>query len=123
MIKPSKPGRANRIEEQIQRDLASLIPKELSDKRIGLVTITGVKITPDYAHATVYFTSIGSTPEASEEALNNASPILHQRIFKLLKIHTVPQLHFVYDKSVEEGFEMDQLIKKARAEDAEKIKE
>ena len=103
--------------------MASLIPKELSDKRIGLVTITGVKITPDYAHATVYFTSIGSTPEASEEALNNASPILHQRIFKLLKIHTVPQLHFVYDKSVEEGFEMDQLIKKARAEDAEKIKE
>ncbi len=109
MIKPSKPGRANRIEEQIQRDLATMIPKELSDKRIGLVTITGVKITPDYAHATVYFTSIGST--------------LYQRIFKLLKIHTVPQLHFVYDKSVEDGFEMDQLIKQARAEDAEKIKE
>ena len=123
MIKPSKPGRANRIEEQIQRDLASLIPKELSDKRIGLVTITGVKITPDYAHATVYFTSIGSTPEASEEALNNASPILLQSTSTLLKIHTLPQLHFVYDKSVEEGFEMDQLIKKARAEDAEKIKE
>ena len=47
MIKPSKPGRANRIEEQIQRDLATMIPKELSDKRIGLVTITGVKITPN----------------------------------------------------------------------------
>ncbi len=123
MIKPSKPGRANRIEDQIQRDLAVLIPKELSDPRIGLVTITGCKITPDYAHATVYFTTMGSTPEASQEALNNGAPILHQRIFKLLKIHTVPQLHFVYDKSVEEGFEMDQLIKQARAEDAEKIKE
>ena len=122
MIKPSKPGRANRIEEQIQRDLATMIPKELSDKRIGLVTITGVKITPDYVHATVYFTSIGSTPEASEEALNSASPILYPRIFKLLKIHTVPQLHFVYDKSVEDGFEMDQLIKQARAEDAEKLR-
>lgn len=48
--------------------------------------------------------------------------MLHSRIFKLLKIHTVPQLHFVYDKSVERGFEMDKLIKEARAEDSEKIK-
>ena len=88
-----------------------------------MLRLQALKYTPDYVHATVYFTSIGSTPEASEEALNSASPILYPRIFKLLKIHTVPQLHFVYDKSVEDGFEMDQLIKQARAEDAEKIKE
>jgi ribosome-binding factor A len=122
MMKPAKPGRANRIADQIQRDLAGLIPREVSDPRAGLVTITGVEITPDYAHATVHFTTIGSTPEESAAALNGAAPILHQRLFKLLHIHTVPQVHFVYDRSVKEGFEMDQLIKQARDEDAEVIK-
>ncbi len=122
MIKSAKPGRANRIADQIQRDVAELIQKEVSNPKAGLVTLTGCEITPDYAHATIYFTSIGSTPEEATEALNSAAPMLHSRIFKLLKIHTVPQLHFVKDKSVERGFEMDKIIKEYRAEDSEKIK-
>ncbi len=122
MLKVAKPGRSNRIADQIQRDLAKLIPREVSNPAAGLVTLTGVTITPDYAHATVYFTSIGSTAEASTKALNSAAPMLHQRIFKLLHIHTVPQLHFVYDTSIDRGFEMDALIRQARAEDAEKVK-
>ena len=105
MIKPTKPGRANRIADQIQRDVAELIQKEVSNPKTGLVTLTGCEITPDYAHATIYFTSIGSTPEEATEALNGAA-----------------QLHFVYDKSVERGFEMDQLIRQAREEDGEKVK-
>lgn len=87
MIKPTKPGRANRIADQIQRDVAELIQKEVSNPKTGLVTLTGCEITPDYAHATIYFTSIGSTPEEATEALNSAAPMLHSRIFKLLKIH------------------------------------
>ena len=63
MIEPTKPGRANRIADQIQRDVAELIQKEVSNPKTGLVTLTGCEITPDYAHATIYFTSIGSTPE------------------------------------------------------------
>ncbi len=123
MRRPHKPGRAARIAEQIQRDLADLIPKEVSDPKLGLVTLTGCDITPDYAHAKVYFTSIGSTPEEAADVLNKAAPLLYQRLFKLLSIHTVPQLNFVYDKSVEHGFEMDKLIEKARKEDSEKFKE
>lgn len=122
MIKTAKPGRANRIADQIQRDVAELIQKEVSNPKAGLVTLTGcesLRITPMrrfISHRS------GSTPEEATEALNSAAPMLHSRIFKLLKIHTVPQLHFVYDKSVERGFEMDKLIKEARAEDSEKIK-
>ncbi len=123
MNRTTKPGRANRIADQIQRDLAEIIPREVNNPKTGLVTLTGCEITPDYAHATVYFTSIGSTPAEAAEALNAVAPLLHSKIFKLLKIHTVPQLHFVYDTSVDKGFEMDQLIKQARAEDEEKIKE
>ena len=51
MIKPTKPGRANRIADQIQRDVAELIQKEVSNPKTGLVTLTGCEITPDYAHA------------------------------------------------------------------------
>lgn len=122
MVRAAKTERSTKIADQIQRDLATLIPKEVSNPKAGMVTLTGCEITPDYAHATVYFTSIGSTEEDSTEALNKAAPLLHQRIFKLLHIHTVPKLHFVYDKSVEKGFLMDQLISRARKEDCEKIK-
>lgn len=115
--------RADRICDQIKRDLSELIPREIADPAVGMVTITGVEITPDYAHATVHFTSMGSTPEASANALNKNAQRLYDRIFKLLHIHTVPRLHFVYDESVEKGFAMDQLIKEARADDAKKIKE
>lgn len=73
MIKPTKPGRANRIADQIQRDVAELIQKEVSNPKTGLVTLTGCEITPDYAHATIYFTSIGSTPEEATEAFEQRS--------------------------------------------------
>ena len=60
-MKNVKPGRAQRIGEQIARDLAELIPQEVRDPRVGLVTITGCEVTPDYAHAKVYFTVLGAT--------------------------------------------------------------
>ena len=61
-MKPKKPGRSLRVADQIARDLAVLIPKEVRDPRVGLVTVTGCEITPDYAHAKVFFTVIGRDP-------------------------------------------------------------
>ena len=61
-------NRSQRIADQIQRDLAELIPREVRDARVGLVTVSGVEVTPDYAHAKVYFTVIGSEPEVAEDA-------------------------------------------------------
>ncbi len=61
-MKPKKPGRSLRVADQIARDLAVLIPKEVRDPRVGLVTVTGCEITPDYVHAKVFFTVIGSDP-------------------------------------------------------------
>ena len=69
-MKPKKPGRSLRVADQIARDLAVLIPKEVRDPRVGLVTVTGCEITPDYAHAKVFFTVIGSDPAVCEEGLN-----------------------------------------------------
>ena len=61
-MQKAKPGRGQRVAEQIARDLAEIIPLEVRDPRVGLVTITGCEITPDYAHARVFFTVIGSDP-------------------------------------------------------------
>lgn len=112
-MRAAKPGRALRVADQIQKDLARLIPQEVRDPRVGLVTLTGCEITPDYAHAKVYFTVIGAKPEQAKQGLNAAAGMLRNHLFKLLSIHTVPTLHFEHDTSVAKGFEMDRLIDEA----------
>lgn len=112
-MKETKPGRSIRIADQIARDLAEIIPRELRDPRIGLVTITGCEITPDYAHASVFFTVLGTNPEDSEAGLNAAAGHLRNLIFRKMTIHTVPTLHFVHDTSVAHGFAMDRVIREA----------
>ncbi|MCK6428263.1 MAG: 30S ribosome-binding factor RbfA [Burkholderiaceae bacterium] len=116
------PQRGQRIAEQIQRDLAEMIQREIPTSRAGLVTVSGVEITPDYAHAKVYFTVLGAEPEIAAKLLNDKAGYFHSLLFKRLQIHTVPALKFVHDASVEKGFEIDRLIAEAVAPGAPKPK-
>ena len=110
--KRSIPNRSLRVADQIQRDLAELI-RDLKDPRIGMVTITGVDVTPDYAHATVRFSLlVGDTAEC-EAALNEAAGFVRNGLFKRLSIHTVPTLHFQFDRTTERAADMNALIAKA----------
>ena len=111
----SIPNRGLRIAEQIQRDLAELIPREVRDKRVGLVTLTGVEVTPDYAHAKVFFTTLLDDHEGARQALQDKAGYLHSLLFKRLRIHTVPTLHFVHDDSVVRGVAMSRLIDEANS--------
>jgi ribosome-binding factor A len=115
MRSSKSPQRGQRIAEQIQRDLAEMIQRELPTSRAGLVTVSGVEITPDYAHAKVYFTVLGAQPETAAKLLNDKAGYFHSLLFKRLQIHTVPALKFVHDASVEKGFEIDRLIADAVA--------
>ena len=108
------PNRNLRIASQIARDLAELIPREVRDPRAMLVTITDVELTPDYAHAKVFFTTLQDA-EAARTALQERAGWLHSLLFKRLQIHTVPTLHFVHDTSVKAGAELSQLIDAANA--------
>lgn len=112
--KRSIPNRGFRVADQIQRDLSELI-RELKDPRVGMATINAVEVTPDYAHAKIFFSVLVGDPEASAEALNEASGFLRNGLFKRLQIHTVPTLHFHYDRSIERAAEMSSLIAKANA--------
>jgi ribosome-binding factor A len=113
-----KPQRGQRIADQILRDLAEMIQREIPMSRAGLITVSGVEITPDYAHAKVYFTVLGAEPETAAKLLNDKAGYFHSLLFKRLQIHTVPALKFVHDASVEKGFEIDKLIAEAVAPDA-----
>jgi ribosome-binding factor A len=108
------PNRGFRIADQIQRDLAELI-RELKDPRIKMPTINAVEVTPDYAHAKVFFSVLVGDPVETAEALNEAAGFLRNGLFKRLQIHTVPSLHFHFDRTIERAAEMSALISKANA--------
>ena len=110
--KSSTPNRAFKVADQIQRDLTELI-RELKDPRLGMVTIQAVEVTPDYAHAKVFFSVLVGDVEQCQEALNEAAGFLRNGLFKRLQIHTVPTLHFEFDRTTERAADMNALIAKA----------
>ena len=111
--KSSTPNRGFRVADQIQRDLTELIARELKDPRVGMVTIQAVEVTPDYAHAKVFFSLLVGDPVETAEGLNQAAGFLRAGLFKRLHIHTVPTLHFVFDRTQERAADMNALIAKA----------
>jgi ribosome-binding factor A len=115
MKQPAKPNRADQIADQIQRDLAELILREVKDPRVGMVTLQSVELTPDYAHAKVFFSVLAGDAEQSAEGLNHAAGHLRAILFKRLRIHTVPTLHFVFDRATERAADLNALIAKAVA--------
>jgi len=115
---PSKKAPSNRsfkVADQIQRDLSELIARELKDPRVGLVTLQAIELTPDYAHAKVYFSVLTGDPQLAFEALNQAAGFLRNGLFKRLHIHTVPTLNFVFDRTPERAADMNALIAQAVA--------
>jgi ribosome-binding factor A len=112
--KPSIPNRSHRVADQIQRDVAELV-RDLKDPRVGMVTISAVDVSPDYAHARVFFSVLMGDPAESEQALNDAAGFLRNSLFKRLKIHTVPTLHFQFDRTTERAADLNALINRANA--------
>jgi ribosome-binding factor A len=112
--KRSIPNRGFRVADQIQRDLGELI-RELKDPRVGMITIHAVEVTPDYAHAKVFFSLLVGDPQESEAALNEAAGFLRNGLFKRLAIHTVPTLHFKFDRTTERAAELNAMIRQANA--------
>jgi ribosome-binding factor A len=109
-------GRSSRVVEQIHQEVADIVRTEVKDPRLGLVTITGVEITADYAHATVHFTVLPSDDAAvarTTQGLQSAAGYMKSQLGKRIRIHTTPNLKFKYDGSTERGMEMSKLIDEA----------
>jgi ribosome-binding factor A len=114
-----KPQRTARVGEQIQQELAELLRTEVKDPRVGMVTVTHVDVSADMGHANVHFTHLAGRDHAEEAvtALSRTAGFLRSQLSRRLKLFTVPQLHFVYDDSIESGMRLAKLIDDAVAED------
>ncbi len=115
MPKKAPVNRSYKVADQIQRDLTELIARELKDPRVGMVTVQAVEVTPDYAHAKVFFSVLVGDPQETQDALNQAAGFLRNGLFKRLHIHTVPTLHFQFDRTTERAADMNALIARAVA--------
>ncbi|MGA8148359.1 MAG: 30S ribosome-binding factor RbfA [Gallionellaceae bacterium] len=114
---PKDYARTDRIAEQIQRELAELVRLEVKDPRVRMVTLTGVEVARDYSHAKVYYTTLEGATINVQQGLEHASGFLRKQLAHLMKLRVIPQLHFVYDASVERGAHLSQLIDQAIASD------
>jgi ribosome-binding factor A len=104
---------------ELLREVLSEGVLELKDPRIGFVTITGVRTSPDLSHATVYVSVLGSERkrERSLEGLETAHGVLQAHIAREVRLKRTPTLTFEYDPTVAEGVRMSKLIDELAPED------
>ena len=108
-------ARSDRVADQIQRELAQLIQRDMQDPRLKLLSVSAVEVTRDLAYATVFVTSM--TDDASHQeilqVLNKANGFLRRELGKAMRLRIVPELKFKYDESLEKGMSMAKLINDA----------
>ncbi len=118
---PREFSRIDRIGDQMQRELAQLIQREVKDPRVGMVTVNAVKVSRDLGYADIYV-SLLTTEELTEESpqvrdslavLNKASGFLRGQIGRAMKLRVTPQLRFHFDSLLGHSRHMDNLIREA----------
>lgn len=116
--------RTDRVADQLQKELAVLIQREVKDPRLGMVTVSGVTVSRDLGYADVYVTLLGEqAPERVKEnlqVLKRASGFLRSQIARRVKLRHVPELRFHFDESVVRGQVLSSLIEDAVASDRER---
>jgi ribosome-binding factor A len=104
-------GRREKLGDLIQREISALLQRELRDPRVGMITITAVDVSPDFAHAKVLYTTLDPAHIAeAAQGLERASGFLRSQLARRIKLYTTPQLRFAYDESVERGDRLSRLI-------------
>lgn len=111
-------SRTRRIADQMQKDLSIIIQQEIKDPRVGIVTVSEVKVSKDLGYADVYFTCMSLNDDAearvtSEKVLNGASGFLRTLLASAIKLRVMPLLRFHYDPLLGSATHMDRLIKAA----------
>lgn len=114
--------RTEKVGDLIQQTLAQALHCEISDPRLKLLSITGVEVTGDLAHATVYISVFGDDTKAQEAltALDKAKGFLRRYIAKQCQLRATPELHFKHDTSGTYSEKMSKLIRQARDKDSHK---
>lgn len=112
--------RSRRIAEQVQRTLSELLRRELKDPRLGMVTITEVRMSKDLAYATVFYSVLGGDESQAQEILEEAADMLRGPLGRALHLRHAPELRFTRDELIAEGARMSELINSAVSKDKER---
>ncbi|MEJ9282281.1 MULTISPECIES: 30S ribosome-binding factor RbfA [Ureibacillus] len=105
--------RANRVAEQMKKELGDIIGRKLKDPRVGFVTVTAVELTGDLQQATIYITTLGDEEEKNEtlKALEKAKGFIRTEIGQRIRLRRTPELLFKFDSSIEYGNKIEQLLR------------
>jgi len=114
-------SRRQRVADQIQKELAGLIQREMKDPRLGMVTVSAVDVSRDLAYADVYITILGKNDDDERKQtlgiLTRGGGFLRSKLARAMKLRIVPALRFRYDESIERGVYLSNLIEDARKKD------
>lgn len=110
--------RLERVAEAIKEEVAQILQRELKDPRVGFVTVTRVKVSPDLSHATVYFSLLGqgAAREKTEAGLKSAQGYIRRLLGDRLRLRVTPELDFKIDASVEESIRISKLLEDQKGE-------
>ncbi len=112
-------SRSRRVGEQIQRDLADLLRREVKDPRVGMVTVSDVEVSRDMAYARVFVTTLDPNADIPEllGVLQGAAGFLRRELGRRLRLRSVPELRFLHDTSFDYGSRIDRLLNEAASRD------
>ncbi|NQY36463.1 MAG: 30S ribosome-binding factor RbfA [Alteromonadaceae bacterium] len=113
-------ARTDRVGQQIQKEIAVILMREVKDPRLSMTTVSAVEVTRDLAYAKIFvtfFTNEQTEIDSSIEVLNDAAGFIRSLLAKSLRARIMPNLRFVYDKSMAEGVRMSALVDNAVASD------
>ena len=106
-------GRSDRVAQQVQREIAMILQREIKDPRVGMVTVSDVELTKDLQHAKIFVTFFLNQDENVEtgvKILNDASGYIRSLLGKAMKLRVVPEIRFFYDQTLVEGMRISNLV-------------
>jgi len=106
--------RMRRVDEAVRQVVSDAVAQDLKDPRVGFVTVTDVKTSPDLRRARVYVSVLGDrrTREASIAGLDSAHGFLQRRVASELRLKNTPELEFVLDETTERAFKLERMIER-----------
>jgi ribosome-binding factor A len=116
----STSNRPERVAQEIQAAVAELLTRgDIKDPRVGFITITGVKVSPDLSVARIYYSMLGTAQQkaATQEGLDAAKTFVRREVTKRVKLRISPEVFFSFDPSLDEGDKIERLLKQVRTKE------